>query len=213
MNPVIEIKNYTKIIKGQTILDHIDLALAPGQIHGFVGYNGSGKTMLFKAICGFIHPSEGEVIVNDQRIGTDTDFPGNTGIIIEQPQFIGEFNAFANLKLLAEIQNKIGDQEIREALTRLGLEPESKKKVRAFSLGMKQRLALAQAIMEQPAILILDEPMNSLDKDGVAMTRTLLLEAKEKGTTILICSHVSEDIQVLCDNVWTMDRGRAEKTK
>lgn len=213
MNPIIEVKDYTKIIKGQTILDHIDLALEPGRIYGFVGYNGSGKTMLFKAICGFILPTEGEVFVGGDKIGADVDFPRDTGVIIEQPGFIGEFTALQNLKLLAEIRNEIGEAEIAATLTRVGLDPKLKKKVRAFSLGMKQRLALAQAFMENPSLLVLDEPMNSLDKDGVAMTRELLLEAKEEGTTVLICSHISEDINVLCDHVWTMDKGRAEQTK
>ncbi len=213
MNPIIEVKNYTKIIKGQTILNHIDLALPPGEIHGFVGHNGSGKTMLFKAICGFINPTEGEVTVQGDRIGVDVDFPGDVGVIIEQPHFIGEFDAFRNLKFLADIQKKIGAEEIRAVIERVGLDPQSKKKVRAFSLGMNQRLALAQAIMENPSILILDEPMNSLDKDGVAFVRQLLLERKEEGATILICSHVAEDIQILCDNVWMMNSGVIEKTK
>lgn len=210
MDTVIEVKDYVKIIKDQVILDHINLQIQAGEIHGFIGHNGSGKSMLFKAICGFINPTHGQVIVNKQKIGVDIDFPQNVGIIIETPHFVPDFNAFQNLKLLASIQKKIADEDIYSVIERVGLEPRSKKKVRAFSMGMKQRLALAQAIMEEPEILILDEPMNALDKDGVAFCRELLLEKKAQGKTILLCSHMSDDIQLLCDRIWQLDNGKIE---
>ncbi len=210
MDAIIEVRDYVKVIKNQMILDHINLEIYPGNIYGFIGHNGSGKSMLFKAICGFINPTEGHVIVNKQRIGTDVDFPGNVGIIIEAPHFISDLSASQNLKLLASIRKQIADAEINAVLERVGLEPASRKKVRAFSLGMKQRLALAQAIMEDPDILILDEPMNALDKEGVAFCRALLLEKKAQGKTVLICSHMSEDIKILCDHIWQMNNGKIE---
>jgi len=213
MSPLIEIENYTKIIKNQTILRGINLSLEPGLIHGFVGYNGSGKTMLFKGICGFIRPTEGEVRIHGKVIGVDIDFPRNAGIIIEQPNFIPEFTAFNNLKYLVKIKNCIGDEKIAAVLRRVGLDPDAKKKIRAFSLGMKQRLALAQAIMEDPELLILDEPMNALDKEGVAFARQLLLDLKAAGVTILLCSHVADDIEYLCDDVWRLDSGNIEQIK
>ena len=208
MTPVIELVNYTKIIREQVILDHIDLSLERGRIYGFIGPNGSGKTMLFRAICGFILPTEGHAMVNGLWVGKDVDFPPNIGLMIEQPNFIGELSALNNLRTLAEIQGRIGDIEIKDALFKVGLDPALKKKVRAFSLGMKQRLALAQAIMEEPEIIILDEPMNSLDKEGCRLARELLLEAKGRGATVLLCSHVTEDIRTLCDEVWEMDNGK-----
>lgn len=210
MDAIIEVKDYVKIIKDQVILDNINLEIYPGKIYGFIGHNGSGKSMLFKAICGFITPTKGCVRVNKQTIGVDLDFPKDVGIIIETPHFISDFNAFGNLKLLASIRKEITDADICNVIRQVGLDPNSKKKVKAFSLGMKQRLALAQAIMEDPEILILDEPMNALDKDGVTFCRELLLEKREQGKTILICSHMSEDIRVLCDHVWRLDNGKIE---
>ncbi len=204
---MIHISNACKEIKGQKILDIINLTIEDGKTYGFIGRNGSGKTMLMKAICGFISLNSGSITVNGKTIGKDIDFPPDTGIIIEKPAFIPYMSAVDNLTLLAEIRKKIGRTEIEEVIRKVGLDPHNKKKVKAFSLGMKQRLAFAQAIMESPTLLILDEPMNALDKEGVVFVRNMLQEMKSKGITILICSHISDDIDMLCDRVFEMERG------
>lgn len=213
MEAIINVNNYTKIIKGQTILNRVNFSLAPGNIYGFIGYNGSGKSMLMKAICGFILPTEGHVVVQGKRIGVDIDFPQSVGVIIEHPSFIPEYSAQKNLRFLAEIRNQVKTEDIIDVLKTVGLDPNSSKKVRAFSLGMTQRLAIAQAIMEDPDILILDEPMNGLDEDGVVLVRKLLLDLKANGKTILLCSHVAEDIELLCAHVWRMRCGEAHQER
>jgi len=204
---MIEIKNACKTIKKQRILSGISIFLDEGKTYGFIGRNGSGKTMLMKAICGFVSLDEGCVVFNGKIIGKDIDFPPDTGIIIEKPAFVPYMSAVDNLTLLADIQKKINFQDIEHAIKIVGLDPANKKKVKAYSLGMKQRLAFAQAIMEQPRVLVLDEPMNALDKEGILLFRDLLLDMKSKGVTILICSHISEDIDTLCDRVFEMEQG------
>ncbi|MDE6732765.1 MAG: ATP-binding cassette domain-containing protein [Oscillospiraceae bacterium] len=204
----ITIKNLTKKFKTATVLDDVNIAFEKGKVHGLIGRNGSGKTMLMKCICGIVPPTTGEIYVNDQRIGKDTDIPKNVGVIIETPGFIPSYSAYNNLKFLAVLNNKIGKEEIRNAIKSVGLNPNDKKHVGKFSLGMRQRLGLAQAIMENPDLLILDEPMNGLDKDGVKDMRQYLLDLKARGKTILIASHSAEDIDVLCDTVCEMDRGK-----
>ena len=195
------------MIKKQKILENVSLSCEEGRIYGLVGRNGSGKTMLMKCICGFIRPDEGEIDVLGKRIGKDCDFAPDTGIIIETPGFIGHYSGFKNLKLLAAIKKKIDDDRIREIMEFVGLDPAMKKSVRKYSLGMRQRLGLAQAIMEDPKVLILDEPMNGLDKEGVEDMRKYLLKLREEGKTILIASHSSEDIAVLCDRTYEMEKG------
>ena len=204
---VIDVKNISLTIKKQKILDNVSLSCDEGKIYGLVGRNGSGKTMLMKCICGFIRPDEGEIRVLDKKIGKDCDFAPDTGIIIETPGFIGHYSGFKNLKLLAGINRKINDDKIREVMEFVGLDPKMKKSVRKYSLGMRQRLGLAQAIMEDPKVLILDEPMNGLDKEGVEDMRKYLLKLREEGKTILIASHSSEDIAVLCDKTYEMEKG------
>ena len=204
---IIEVKNLNLTIKKQKILENVSLSCEEGRIYGLVGRNGSGKTMLMKCICGFIRPDEGEIDVLGKRIGKDCDFAPDTGIIIETPGFIGHYSGFKNLKLLAGINRKINDDKIREVMEFVGLDPKMKKSVRKYSLGMRQRLGLAQAIMEDPKVLILDEPMNGLDKEGVEDMRKYLLKLKEEGKTILIASHSSEDIAVLCDQTYEMEKG------
>ena len=167
--------------------------------------------MLMKCICGFIKPTHGEVIVDGMRIGKDVDFPKDMGIIIETPGFIPYYSGYKNLKLLAGLNHKIGKEEVRNSMKQVGLDPNLRRHVRKYSLGMRQRLGLAQAIMENPKILILDEPFNGLDKEGVAEMREYLLSYKEQGKTILICSHSAEDISVLCETVHEMDKGVIEK--
>ena len=204
---IIEVKNLNLTIKKQKILENVSLSCEDGRIYGLVGRNGSGKTMLMKCICGFIRPDEGEIDVLGKRIGKDCDFAPDTGIIIETPGFIGHYSGFKNLKLLAAIKKKIDDDKIREIMEFVGIDPAMKKSVRKYSLGMRQRLGLAQAIMEDPKVLILDEPMNGLDKEGVEDMRKYLLKLREEGKTILIASHSSEDIAVLCDRTYEMEKG------
>ena len=204
---MITVKKLSLTIKKTEILKNIDVAFESGKIHGLIGRNGSGKTMLMKCICGFVKPTEGEIFVAGKKIGRDLDFPDNTGIIIETPGFIPYYSGYKNLKLLADLKNKIDKQQIRNTMVQVGLDPDLKRHVRKYSLGMRQRLGLAQAIMEDPELLILDEPMNGLDKEGVADMRQYLLDLKEQGKTILIASHSSEDIDILCDTVSEMDKG------
>ncbi len=208
---IIEVKDLSLAIKKQKILDNVSISCDEGRIYGLIGRNGSGKTMLMKCICGFIRPDEGEISVLDKKIGKDCDFAPDTGIIIETPGFIGHYSGFKNLKLLAAIKNKIKDDRIREIMEFVGLDPNMKKSVRKYSLGMRQRLGLAQAIMEDPKVLILDEPMNGLDKEGVEDMRKYLLKLKEEGKTILIASHSAEDIAVLCDETFEMEKGVLSK--
>lgn len=207
------VKSLNLTIKKTQILKNINVEFEQGRIHGLVGRNGSGKTMLMKCICGFVKPTNGEIIIDGKCIGKDCDFPENVGIIIETPGFIPHYSGYKNLKLLADLNKKINSEQIKKAIKQVGLDPDLKRHVRKYSLGMRQRLGLAQAIMENPDILILDEPMNGLDKDGVADMRKYLLELREQGKTILIASHSSEDIEVLCDTVSEMDKGVLTKIK
>lgn len=207
MSIAINVENVTKTFGETTVLSDITVAFEKGKVHGLIGRNGSGKTMLMKCICGFVPVTRGTITIDGLWLKKDMDFPKNIGVIIETPGFLPSYNAYRNLKFLADIQGKIGKQEIREAIQKVRLDPDSKKHVGKYSLGMRQRLGLAQAIMEDPDILILDEPMNGLDKDGVAEMRRYLLDLKAAGKTILIASHSAEDIDVLCDTVHEMDKG------
>ena len=211
MKDIIEVRGLSLTIGKTAILNDVTVSLEAGKIHGLIGRNGSGKTMLMKCICGFIRPTRGVVVVDGKRVGKDVDFPKNMGIIIETPGFIPYYSGYKNLKLLAGLRNKIGKEEIIQAMERTGLDPKLKRHVKKYSLGMRQRLGLAQAIMEDPDILILDEPMNGLDKDGVEDMRRYLIDLREQGKTILIASHSSEDISVLCDSVYEMDAGVISK--
>lgn len=210
MAEVIKIENLTKKFGDVTALENVNLSMERGKIYGVVGRNGSGKTVLFKLIAGYLRPTAGRVIVCGKEIGKDTDFAENIGIIIENPGFLKGYTGFKNLAYLASIRNVIGKEEIRASMEKVGLDPDSRKKVGKYSLGMKQRLGIAQAIMEDPGILILDEPMNSLDKQGVEEVRGILKGLRDEGKTIVLASHNKEDIEVLCDEVYEMDRGRLE---
>ena len=205
---MIEVKDVSLKIKENVILEHVSLQCSLGEICGIVGRNGSGKTMLMKCICGFVHPTEGEVLVKERRIGKDMDFIPDAGLIIETPGFIPYYSGIKNLRLLASIQKKVSEAEIREVMQLVGLDPDLKRVVKKYSLGMRQRLGLAQAVMENPDILILDEPFNGLDKEGVVEMRAYFLKLKELGKTILLCSHSAEDIKVLCDKVYEMEHGK-----
>lgn len=207
METCIEVQNVVKRFRDQVVLKNMSISFEKGQIHGIVGRNGSGKTVLFKCICGLMHPEEGVILVNGKRVGRDVDMPEDIGAIIEAPGFLPNYSGYKNLRFLANIRRKIGKEEILNVLKTVGLDPESRKHVGKYSLGMRQRLGIAQAIMEDPEILILDEPMNGLDNAGVQDIRALLLELKAQGKTILLASHNHEDIAALCDTVHEMDGG------
>lgn len=204
---MIIIENATKKFGTQTVLNNVSLTLEDGKIYGFVGQNGCGKTVLFKSICGFIYLDRGTITVDGKVIGKDIDIIKDAGIIIESPGFLPNYSAFKNLKFLTMIKDNIGDEQIKSTLISVGLDPERKKVVGKFSLGMRQRLGIAQAIMENPHILILDEPMNGLDKRGVEDIRKILMDLKKKGKLILLASHNPLDIDILCDCVYELDAG------
>lgn len=208
---MIEVKNVTKELKKELVIKNVNVIFKEGMISGIIGRNGSGKTVLFKMICGLMVPTSGEIIVNGEQVGKDVDFPSEIGVIIETPGFIPYQSGMDNLMDLAAIRKRIGKEKVRQAIRRVGLDPDSKKRVGKYSLGMRQRLGIAQAIMEEPKILILDEPMNGLDHQGVQDMRKLFLELKEQGRTILLASHNREDIEVLCDEIYEMDAGVLNK--
>lgn len=207
MCEIISVQGVTKVYGQQVVLKNVSLSCTGGKIYGLIGRNGSGKTVLLKCICGIVQPTDGEISVWGKRIGKDVDFPDNIGFIIETPGFLPHESGLSNLKNLAAIQKKIGIHEIRENMKLVGLDPDLKKPVGKYSLGMRQRLGIAQAIMEKPKLLILDEPMNGLDNQGVADVRELLLALKKSGVTILLASHFKDDIAYLCDEVYQMDAG------
>lgn len=206
MDTMIEIRGLSKTYGKHQVLKDIGVDFEKGKIHGIIGRNGSGKTVLMKCICGFTKPDCGSILVGGQKV-SGSQMPSGIGIIIESPGFIDNMSGFKNLQMLASIRKQIGKDKIRETMRRLELDPDEKKPVRTYSLGMRQRLGIAQAIMEGPELLILDEPMNSLDKKGVEMVRNTLKQMKEEGTTILLASHYAEDIDALCDTVSEMDQG------
>lgn len=205
------IENLSKIIKNNKILDNVNLTFESGHVYGLVGRNGSGKTMLLRAICGLIFPDSGKVIIDGKQLHKDISFPESCGIIIENTDLLPNFSAFDNLKMLSEIKNTANDNMIKSAIKSVGLDPDSKKKVKTFSLGMKQRLSIAQALFEDPDILLLDEPTNALDEDGVNDVRRILLEQKKKNKLIIIASHNKEDISLLSDTVISVSNGRFQR--
>ena len=207
MRNAVVLRNVSKSFKKEKVLKNITHSFEQGKIHGIMGFNGSGKTVMFKCICGFLRPDAGAVYVQGRRIGREIDFPESVGMIIESPGFLPHISGYANLKRLADIRRKIGREEINEAMVKVGLDPFSKKKVRQYSLGMRERLGIAQAIMESPDLLVLDEPFNGLDKRGAADVCDLLAGLCEKGTTILIAAHNIMEIEYLCDTVCEMDAG------
>ena len=211
MEYIAEIRNVSKKFGDETVVREVTMSLEAGKIYGVAGRNGSGKTVLFKMIIGFLRPSSGKIFVHGKEIGKDVDFAEDIGIIIETPGFLGSFNGYKNLEYLACIKKQIGKEEIRQSMKLVGLDPDSKKKVKKYSFGMRQRLGIAQAIMEHPKYLILDEPMNGLDREGAANIRALFLKLKEEGVTILLASHHREDIEELCDEVYEMEDGRLRR--
>lgn len=208
MEPYIEVMHVTKKFKDDMVLDDINVTMERGKVYGFSGNNGSGKTVLMKCICGFLPVTEGSIRVGGKVIGRELDFPESVGVIIETPGFLPNLTGMQNLEILAGLRSKISREQVRRAIEKTGLDPDLKKSVSKYSLGMRQRLGIAQAIMEDPEFLILDEPFNGLDKYGVAEIRALLLDLKKQEKTIILASHNSEDIRILCDEVYEMDGGR-----
>lgn len=204
----IEVKNYVKRFRNATVLDDINLSIARGEIVGFVGENGSGKTMLFRAISGLIRPSGGSVKIEGKMLGRDISFPPSMGIVLENVGLWPQFSGIENLRILSRIKKQIGDQEIKESLRRVGLPPNDKRAFAKYSLGMKRRLMVAQAIMEAPDLLILDEPTNALDENGVERIRQIILEERRRGTTVLLASHNADDISLLCDRIYRLYAGK-----
>lgn len=205
---IIRIENASKSFKSQSVLANTNISVSSGQAVGFVGRNGSGKTVLLKLICGLMYPEQGRVVVDGKELGRDVDFPENVGAIIEAPGFISYQSGLKNLLYLASLRNKITKDQVVAVMRIVGLDPNNRKHVGKFSLGMKQRLGIAQAIMENPSILVLDEPMNGLDKHGVKDVRNLLLDLKSRGVTLVLASHIQEDLDILCDTVYEIDDGK-----
>ncbi len=205
---MLRIEKLTKKFKRRMILDHIDLELDFGGIYGFIGANGSGKSVFFKTICGFLKADSGFVALDDKVVGKDIDFLPELGVLIEKPGFIENYTQFENLKFLARINNIINDEDIRAALELVGLDPANKEKVKNFSLGMRQRLAIAQAFMERQKIMILDEPFNGLDKQGAEQIKRLLLGLKSPDRLMLLTSHISGDIEELSDTIYEFTAGK-----
>ena len=201
------LRNVSKRFKEQEVIKPVRLELEKGRIYGLVGRNGSGKTVLMKMILGLMKPTGGEIFVGGKQIGRDVDFPESVGAIIENMQFIPYYNAYDNLHHIAAIRHIASKQDLHKVLERVGLADVKRKKVGKFSLGMRQRLAIAQAIMEHPELIVLDEPMNGLDKSGVEEMRRLFIQLKEEGATILLASHNMEDVRQLCDMVFEIDAG------
>lgn len=213
MSVTVDLQNYTKIIKGNAVLSKINLQLESGTCYGVYGHNGCGKTMLMRAIAGLISPTEGTLTVFGKRLDSNHSFPDSLGLIIENVGFWPYFTGIENLKVLAAIQNKINEADIRKAIQRVGLNPDDKRTYHKYSLGMKQRLAIAQAIMEKPNLILLDEPTNALDEDGVSLIHQIIREETKRGATILIASHNKEDLTNLCSHFFKMNNGMIKEVE
>lgn len=203
----IEIKNLTKKIGSNTVLSDINLTMEAGKIYGLKGKNGSGKTMLMRVISGLITPTEGEVLIDGKKLGKDMSFPESIGLLIENPAFLPTYSGFDNLKTIASIKGIITDEEIKDVIKRVGLDPDDKKKYKKYSLGMKQKLGIACAIMEKPDIVILDEPVNAVDEDGIKVIREVLDELKKEGKIIILACHDKEELFFLSDEIIEIDCG------
>lgn len=204
----IKVENIEKQIKGNEVLKNVSFEFESGKVYGIYGRNGSGKTMLMRSILGLINLDSGKIMIDEDEIGKDIDFPQSVGAMIENPGFFSYSTGYENLKLLAEIKNIIGEQEIREMINKVGLDDKDKRTVSKYSLGMRQRLAIAQAVMEKPKLLVLDEPTNALDEEGVEMFRKIIKEEVKRDTLIIISSHNKEDIDILSDVKIKMESGK-----
>ncbi|MEQ2444328.1 ABC transporter ATP-binding protein [Pseudoflavonifractor sp. CLA-AP-H29] len=204
----IKVEALSKKINGAMVLKDISCEFASGNIYGIVGKNGSGKTMLLREIAGLIRPTKGSISVDGKILHHDISFPPNLGLIIEKPDFLNYLTGFENLKILAEIRHRVTDDKIKDLMKKFSLEPNSKQTVKKYSLGMKQKIGIIQAIMENPDILILDEPFNALDEDTVLLVRNLLLQYRKDGKLIVITSHHREDIDAICNHIYRMEEGQ-----
>lgn len=207
----IELKNVKKTIKRNIILNDINLRFEGGKVYGLKGKNGCGKTMLMRTICGFIKPDEGTIDINGDILWKDISFPKSVGALIENPAFLDSYTGLKNLEMLAGIKGKTDTESIRDALTRVGLDPDDKRKYRKYSLGMKQKLGIACAFMEDPELVILDEPINALDEQGVLNVRGILYELKQRGTLIIIACHDADEMNLLADEIIHMESGKIKK--
>lgn len=204
----IDIQHFTKRIDGTVVLDDISLQMESGKIYGFQGKNGSGKSMLMRAICGLIHPTEGSIKIDEKIMGTDISFPESAGILIENPGFISSYSGLQNLKLIASIKRQVKEEYIKELMERFHLDPADKKAYRKYSLGMKQKLGIIAAIMEMSELIILDEPMNGLDEESIEILKDMILELKEKGKLIILSCHDSEELLYLADEIFNLKNGK-----
>jgi ABC-2 type transport system ATP-binding protein len=203
----IRIENLTKTIKDVTVLSNINLKLSSGKIVGLRGKNGSGKTMLMRALCGLILPTSGRIVINDETLGKEISFPRSVGVLIENPSFLPAYTGFQNLKMLASIKGEISDEQIKATLASVGLVPDDKRKYRKYSLGMKQRLGIACAVMESPELLILDEPINALDDKGVDLVKELILKLRDNGALIIVACHDASELEYLSDEIYSIAEG------
>lgn len=203
----VELRDVCKVIRRNTVVDHMNLTMTGGRVVGLKGINGSGKTMTMRLICGLIRPTSGDIFINGRRLGHELTFPESIGVLLENPAFLDNFSGFENLKLLASIKGLVRDEQLCDTLRRVGLEAD-KKAYRKYSLGMKQRLGIAAAVMEQPDIVVLDEPTNSLDSDGVEMVRQIVTEEKRRGALVILACHDFETLRMLSDEIYTIERGR-----
>lgn len=210
---LIKIEKVSKSFKGNILFEQASASFDKSKIHGIIGHNGSGKSVLFKMICGFVNPDQGNIIIDSKYRSKSSTFPKQIGFIIDRPGYIPGKTGFDNLKKLADIQRLITDEDIKNTMIRVGLQPDARQKVKHYSLGMKQKLALAQAIMENQEVLLLDEPFNALDQESVQNIRNMLIDFKEDGKTILLTSHNKEDIDLLCDHVYQINQRRLEQIR
>ncbi len=208
---ILEVKNYTKQIKGKTILDNVNLKLESGHVYGFFGRNGSGKTMLFRAVSTLIYPTSGDVLIDGKSLIHDDFDLRNIGLLIEEPGFYPSLTGMENLSLLYEINHKKDPAYMLEVLKKVGLEEEKDKQYREYSLGMKQRLRIGQAFMEGQTFILLDEPGNGLDESGIEIVRKLIIDLKNEGRLILLASHNKEDLSLLCDVIYKVDNGKVKE--
>lgn len=200
--------NVNKKIRDNVILSNVNLCLKSGKIYGFVGKNGSGKTMLFRALSGLMKIDSGSIAWNGKILHKNLSVLPDLGLVIENAGLYPDLTGIQNLTYLASLTQKIGKEEMMQALSRVGLDPHDKRVYGKYSLGMKQRLAIAQAVMEKPDVIMLDEPTNALDETGVVEIRKVILEEKERGALILVASHNKEDIQILADELYKVENGR-----
>lgn len=202
------LENVSKTLKGTKIIENVSLTLVGGQVYGLQGYNGSGKTMLMRLMAGLIRPTEGRIDIDGQVLGRDIDFPPSVGLLLENPAFLPNYTGVENLALIASLNGRSDNVCIRESIARVGLDPEDKRKYRKYSLGMKQRLGIACAIFETPDMILLDEPSNALDQDGVALMNEIIKQERERGALVVLASHVQESLELLADEIYTIEQGK-----